>query len=221
MNSTEKLLKKIYRFQLRQRFEYHHEKLTDSDVKLLIDEIIQNKQCTMLWLIDNQLNAQGISLLATSLNNTNVVLDGLSLCQNQLTDDDVFQLSSAFSMKTCRSTRLALTSNRITDRGVQYLADMLKINTSLQQLWLGSNEITNKGLCLLIDVLRLKNRTLKVLSLSHHPMITDQSRDALLDLLDQNQSLKMLCLVQCHLSETCQRQLHQAAQLHKEFYFDF
>ena len=125
MNSNQKLLDKINRLRLRQRFEYHHEKLSHSDVRLLIDEVIQNKQCTMLWLVDNQLTAQGISLLAASLSDTNVVLDGLSLCHNHLTDADVFQLSSALAMKTCRLRRLALTSNQITDRGVEFLAEML------------------------------------------------------------------------------------------------
>lgn len=214
------LERKIQDCQLLSRIDLRREKLTDSDIEFVIQEGIINKQCTMLWLLDNQLTSHSISILA-SIFYTNTTLEGLSLCQNNITDADLLYLTKSLSNRKCKLNRLALTSNQITDQGVQYLVEMLETNQSLTQLWLGSNQITDYGVQLLMDVLTTHNRTLRILSLSKNQLISDLCIDFILHMLEHNQILQMISLLNCNLSETSQIQLQEAAKIRLGFNFDF
>ena len=218
-SQNRELQEKISRGQTHARIDLRKHPLTDADMEFVIKEAIIGKQCTMLWLTENQLHSRSVSLLAAALSNT-VTLEGLSLCNNGITDSDVLQLAKELSTKTSTLHRLALTSNNISDHGVQYLADMLTSNETLAQLWLGCNHITDQGVQLLMKTLAERNRTLQVLSLSSNTMITDSSLEFLLEMLDRNQTLRVVCLLKCSLSETSKEALRQAAKLHREFYFD-
>jgi Ran GTPase-activating protein (RanGAP) involved in mRNA processing and transport len=203
------------------RIDLRKQILSDSDMELVINQAIVAKQCKMLWLKDNRLTSRGVSLLLASMLKSNIALEGLSLASNSICDHDLIQLVNILSMNTSKLNRLALTSNKITDSGVPYLAQMLKLNRTLTQLWLGYNEITDQGVHLLTETLANHNQTLQVLSLSANTMVTDASIDSFLQMLEHNRTLKVLALVGCHLSDTCKSQLRQAAKLHGEFYFDF
>jgi Ran GTPase-activating protein (RanGAP) involved in mRNA processing and transport len=213
------LERKIKAFKSYSRIDLHKEKLIDSDIEIIIREAIINKHCTMLWLKDNQISSQGVAMLASALDN-NTTLEGLSLCNNGITDDDVFHLTQSLSNNKFKLNRLALTSNEITDKGVQYLAEMLKTNQILTQLWLGFNKITDYGLELLMNVLTSHNKTLHILSLSWNQSITDASVDFIINMLEYNYTLKIICLSNCNLSDTSKIKLRTAAKLHLEFYLD-
>ncbi|CAF1493776.1 unnamed protein product [Adineta steineri] len=201
------------------RIDLRKQKITDLDMEFIIQEAIINKQCTMLWLNDNQLTSQSVSILASTLHN-NITLEGLSLCHNGITDVNISHLSQILSDSKTKLNRLALTSNEITDEGVQYLAEMLKTNHSLTQLWLGSNQITDRGMQYLADVLAHHNRTLHVLSLTWNKLITELSVDSIINMLEYNQTLRTVCLSNCDLSDIGKERLREAIKLRKEFYLD-
>ena len=110
--------------------------------------------------------------------------------------------------------------NDTTDHGAQYLADMLRTNRTLTQLWLGFNRLTDHGVRLLMSALAEHNSTLHVLSLSGNTLMTDGSVDCLLEMLEGNATLRMVAVANCNLSTTSQRRLEQAAKQRGEFYFD-
>jgi Ran GTPase-activating protein (RanGAP) involved in mRNA processing and transport len=201
------------------RIDLRKEKLLDEDIEIIIQEAIINKQCTMLWLKDNQISSQGISMLASALAN-NTTLEGLSLCNNNITDNTVLHLTKQLSDNKSKLTRLALTSNEITDEGAQHLAEMLKTNQTLTQLWLGFNQITDCGLKFLMNVLASQNKTLHVLSLAWNELITDGCVDFVIDMLECNYTLRTMCLSNCNLSDTSKEKLRATAKLHLEFYLD-
>jgi Ran GTPase-activating protein (RanGAP) involved in mRNA processing and transport len=213
------LEKKIKTSEPYSRIDLRKEKLIDSDIKIIIQEAIINKQCTMLWLKDNQISSQGISMLASALTN-NTTLEGLSLCNNSITDDTVLHLTKQLSTNQSKLNRLALTSNEITDEGAQYIAEMLKTNQTLTQLWLGFNHITDFGLKVLMNALTSQNKTLHVLSLAWNELITDACVDFVIDMLECNYTLKTMCLSNCNLSDTSKDKLRVAAKSHFEFYLD-
>jgi len=219
MYQNRSLEEKIKKCQSCSRIDLRKEKLTDSDIEIVIQEAIINKQCTMLWLLENQITSKGVSILASALQ-SNITLEGLSLCNNGISDADVFYLTTALSDKKSKLNRLALTFNDITDEGVQYLAEMLKTNQILTQLWLGFNKITDHGVELLMNVLTYHNKTLHVLSLAWNELVTDSSVNFVIDMLEHNQTLRTFWLSNCNLSDTSKVKLREAAKLHQEFYFN-
>lgn len=201
------------------RLDLQRDKLIDADIEYLIQEAIINKQCSMLWLRENQISSHGISMLISALNE-NTTLEGLSLCNNNITDDNVISLSRQLATNKCQLNRLALTSNEITDQGAEYLSQMLKTNQTLTQLWLGFNKITNDGLKLLMDCLAHHNRTLHILSLAWNSSITDEGVDVIVEMLECNQILKTFCLSNCGFTDIGKAKLRIAAKGHFEFYID-
>lgn len=214
------LEEKIQRCPSRSRIDLRKYRLTDSDMDIVIRQAVFDKQCTLLWLVENQLTSASVLLLASSLKSGNVSLEGLSLCHNGISDQATSHLAQLLSMPSVRLTRLALTMNEITDRGAQSLADMLRTNRTLTQLWLGFNRLTDHGVRLLTSALAEHNSTLHVLSLSGNTLMTDASVDGLVAMLDGNATLRMVAVANCNLSATSKIRLEQAAKLRGEFYFD-
>jgi Ran GTPase-activating protein (RanGAP) involved in mRNA processing and transport len=214
-----KLVEKINNCKPCSRIDLRKQPLTNSDIEIVIQEAIINKQCTMLWLTNNQLTSQSVVTLASALYD-NTTLEGLSLCANDITDNDVFYLTKALSDTKSKLNRLALTSNEITDHGAEYLAEMLKINQTLTQLWLGSNKITDRGVQLLTNILAYHNKSLHILSLARNQLITDSSVEFFVDMFEHNQTLRTVCLSNCNLSEASKIKLREVTKLHKEFYLD-
>ncbi|CAF3075217.1 unnamed protein product [Rotaria sp. Silwood2] len=216
---NQQLQEKINNWKDCSRRDLRKQKLTDLDIEIIIKEAIIKKQCSMLWLMNNNITSQGILNLASTLRN-NPTLEGLSLCDNGINDIDVFNLARALSHSNSRLNRLALTSNNITDEGVKHLAEMLKLNISLTQLWLGFNKISDQGVKILTEALAHHNKTLYVLSLSWNNQVTDSSVDFFINMFEHNQTLRTVCLVNCNLSETSKLKLRNATNLRKEFYLD-
>jgi Ran GTPase-activating protein (RanGAP) involved in mRNA processing and transport len=59
---------------------------------------------------------------------------------------------------------ISLNSNTIGDQGAKYLADAIKINSTLQEIYLGDNSIEDEGAEYLSQAIKL-NSTLQVLTL--------------------------------------------------------
>ena len=186
--------------------------LIDQDIPIIIKDIILAQKCTELWLYNNELTAHGASLLALGLIN-NSSLTSLDLSFNHISDLGVWALTQVLLPDRCSSIRiLFLSKNGITDQGVIYLAEMLKTNQTVTELWLSNNEISNQGVKHLSTALIDHNRTLKFLSLSMNQLITDLCLDGVISMLEKNPTLKKLWIKDCHLSDTGKTRLKTHSQ---------
>lgn len=113
---------------------------------------------------------------------------------------------------------LDLHSNNITDEGIEYLADMLKINKTLIHLGLGFNQITDYGVRLLTNTIAHSNVNLQWLSLSSNILISDKSCNCLIEMLKYNPSLKTLLLNDCNLSTDTTTRLKQEVATNNNFH---
>jgi Ran GTPase-activating protein (RanGAP) involved in mRNA processing and transport len=85
----------------------------------------------------------------------------LSLSSNHLCDNGIQVLAKALTFNNSTLDTLALHSTGITDKGVEYLAEMLKTNRTMMELRLSGNEIGNQGVQLLAKALTHHNNTFR------------------------------------------------------------
>ena len=126
-----------------------------------------------------------------------------------LTDADVEALANKLKTnKFCKS--LNLQRNTITRCGASYLVDMLQVNNTLEELWLGWNQIGDNGACKICETLKHKNKTLKYLELRNNG-ITDQSVHTIIEMIQKNRSLECLYLENNPISKANQEKIQHAA----------
>lgn len=175
--------------------------LTDRDISAVVNQIINERKCTELWLCGNRITSTGTSILASSLIN-NSPLKSLDLSFNQISDDGAYELTEVLSpVKKSSIKYLHLSKNGITNDGANYIAEMLKVNQTLKELWLSSNEIGYQGVKSIANALAYHNKTLKYLSLSKNLFITDLCIDSLIEMLEHNQSLRQIWIKDCNFTE--------------------
>ncbi|CAF4493906.1 unnamed protein product, partial [Rotaria sp. Silwood2] len=191
--------------------------LTQSDLKIVVQQVMIDKQCRTLFLRESEITAEGTYIISEALRD-NDTLEGLFLAQNQIDDDGTKYLARALSGDNNSTLKeLSLSHNGITDQGIQYLAKMLESNETLTHLWLGSNKITDQGLELLCEVLMQKNKTLQVLSLECNKFRNDTSVTILVDMIQKNQSLTILNLENCKLPKSGIKKLKYLAKTKKNY----
>ncbi|CAF1204673.1 unnamed protein product, partial [Rotaria sp. Silwood1] len=109
-------------------------------------------------------------------------LESIDLSHKSLTDRDVsIVVTKAIVDKSCTGLDLEynqisakdLGHNHIKDEGVQYLSEMLKVNTTLTELYLSNNEISDAGAQKLVNVIARQNQTLQLLDLHGNELVTD------------------------------------------------
>ena len=121
-------------------------------MNIVVNHAIIKKQCQKLFLSNNKIKSSGSSIIAKSLNN-NTTLKSLSLSYNNLYDEGVRSLAKILALNNSKLETLSLHSTDITDEGVKYLCNMLKKNKTLTWLHLGRNKISDQGIQFLADVL--------------------------------------------------------------------
>lgn len=94
---------------------------------------------------------------------------------------------------------------------------MLKTNQTLRGLWLSQNPIDDRGIQSLATVLRCENRTLQGLSLGYNKSINNLSIGVLMEMLNDNQSLKMLDLKTYKISSSSKNRLRNVVKCKKNF----
>ncbi|CAF4672702.1 unnamed protein product [Rotaria sp. Silwood2] len=109
----------------------------------------------------------------------------------------------------------------IGDKGIEYLTNLLQKNRSITFLALPNTGMTDYGVRLLADVLCGVNDdsicpSLEKLHISFNKLITDQSIEALIQIIEQNQTLKLLSLQYCSLSDKVRRKLRKAVTKKKK-----
>ncbi|CAF1069844.1 unnamed protein product [Rotaria sordida] len=210
---------KAYMQQCKSESEAHlnGRRLSNSEVEVVVQELIQEKKCRSLFLRDSHITSEGALIISEALRKNNT-LEGLFLAHNQLGDDGTKYLAEALDgNKNSTIKQLSLCDNGITDKGIEYLARMLESNATLTHLWLASNKISDQGLELLSEVLINKNNTLQVLSLEWNKFHSATSITNLVGLLKINKSLTTLNLENCRLSASGVEQLKILARRKKNF----
>ena len=162
--------------------------LTDHDVPMVIQRAfgVGSKKCVGLLLRDNDLSSNGVKMIADALLATRSKLKYLSFSNN----------------------------SSIGDAGVEHLVRLLQTNRSITFLALPHTGMTDHGVRLLADVLCAVDDdstcpSLEKLYISFNKLITDESLEVFLQILEQNQTLKVLSLENCSLSDKAQRRLKQ------------
>lgn len=182
---------------------------------------IIDKQCRKLRLENNDITAKGVTILADTLYG-NRSLEELHLSNNSISDMGVHALAQVLSINNSTLTWLEIHANHITDDGVEYLAEMLKTNTTLILLGLSFNEIGDRGVQYLANSIAHYNKTLQWLYLASNKAITDASVDYLRDMFrcDQSIQLKALFLNDCSLSMEGAKTLKKIAEVNTNFILD-
>ncbi|CAF2535982.1 unnamed protein product [Rotaria sp. Silwood2] len=180
--------------------------ITDQDIKFIVKHAIIKNHCKRIRLRDNNITSLGALTLAEGLKN-NMTLESLDLRNNFISDLGVKSLALAIINSNLKT--LNLESNGITTEGAQYLAQMLKNNQTLTELYLSKNHLGDRGVELLANVLNDDKKNhhdrdnkevdtsnpsiLQHLYLGHND-ITDVGIKHLADMLKTNRMLTWLWL---------------------------
>jgi hypothetical protein len=211
-----KLEKRIAIYETRSSIDLDRQFLTDQDMPIVVQQAVIDKQCTILSLSNNRITSQGVSILAEVLHN-NTTLAGLYIFNNRVGDEGVYSLAQALAENNSTLKALSVGWNGITDEGAEYLAEILKTNRTLSELWLPCNQISDRGVQLLANALIQHNTNLKTLSLDANEGVNDSSVTYLTDMINQNQSLDVLHVCNCKLSKTGKARLREVAKSKMNF----
>jgi Ran GTPase-activating protein (RanGAP) involved in mRNA processing and transport len=198
----------------RSLIDLRNKQLIDRDMKIIVKEVLFNKQCTRLWLDGNRLTSIGASVLSSALNNNNT-LERLYLYGNSISDIGLKYLCKTLSMHNKTLKILGLQQNQITDLGAEHLSQMLKLNKSLTALWLDQNDISDKGVKFLSNALQYSNSSLQYIDLSRSRLITDVSVGYIEDIIKFNKTITEISLYDCNLSRTAKDKLKIAIKSRK------
>ena len=165
--------------------------VTDNDLPTVIQRAFWGgpKKCTGLILRDNALTADGVRMIVDTIIAGRACLKYLSFSSNP----------------------------DIGDAGIEHIVRLLQQRRSLTFLALPGTGMTDHGVRLLADVLCgidpdvPSPPPLEKLYISFNKGITDESAEALLQILEQNQRLKILAITHCNLSDKTFRRLKNAA----------
>lgn len=179
--------------------------INDRDMKFVVDKTIANKRYKRVRLANNHITAQGALTLGKSLHN-NHILQFLDLRNNSIGDLGIQILFPQIIHSNLKI--LKLESNGITSEGAQYLAELVRCNRTLTELYLSQNHLGDVGVELLTNALNEDKRahadndnkdipskpsTLQHLYLGDND-ITDVGVGYLADMLKANRTLTWLWL---------------------------
>ena len=190
------------------------EHLNDRDMTLVVPQLIVHKQCTALWLQQNEITANGAATIADGLRD-NTTLETLELSGNQLRDKGIYHLTQVLATHNSTLQKLYCGTNGITDHGAQYIAQLLKKNRVLTRLDLSFNEIGDRGVRRIANALAHFNTSLVQLNLSWNKSISEASVDALIEMIEHHQALETLDISHCNLSPADKAKLRDIARLKK------
>ncbi|CAF1274258.1 unnamed protein product [Adineta steineri] len=123
-------------------WNFYGEKLIDSDIELIANELIQGyRNCQTLDLFKNKITSKGAVYLSEMLK-VNGTLRILNLCWNQIDDDGAKSLFDVLKDENRTLERLHLDLNKITDKSVESIMKMIKRNRTLTLVILTDNQIS-------------------------------------------------------------------------------
>jgi Ran GTPase-activating protein (RanGAP) involved in mRNA processing and transport len=140
-------------------------RLTIYSLKEISFALKYNSTLKELHLGQNQMKDECAEIIADMIY-ANKYLNRLDLSGNDFTSTGARLISLALRQEQCSLVDLDLSQNMINDEGACIIADILKINKSLNKLDLSSNTISSMGVEALTHGLQY-NKSLKDLRLSH------------------------------------------------------
>ena len=195
------------------RIDLSGQRLTDELMNTVAEEALIKKRCIEIDLGGNQITSQGVLIISKALN-TGVSLQRLYLGGNRIADEGAFYLGPSMCNSSLKV--LGLSDCGITDRGAQYLSDMLRAKQTLTVLGLEDNDIGNKGVALLVYGLE-SNKRLRRLLLARNKAISDSCVNDIINMLGHNQTLQRLDLRDCNLSQNAKERLRRAVRMKNNF----
>jgi hypothetical protein len=169
--------------------------VTDHDLPMIIQRAFGEgrKKCTGLILRDNSVTSEGVKMIVNAVLATRTNLKYLSFSNN----------------------------SDIGDAGIEHLVRLLQQNRSLVFLAIPHTGMTDRGVRLLADVFcgvdaDSSSPPLEKLYISFNKLITDESLEAIIQILEQNQTLKVLSVEHCSLSDTARKRLRQVGSKKKK-----
>ena len=193
--------KSMKKFEKYSEINLKNQNITDYHMNIIIKYGIKKKKCSWLSLQNNQITSLGLIILSNELEH-NTSLETLYLSQNFITDLGIESLAKILSNNHYTNlTFLSLDHNSIKDYGALCLANMLRVNRILTDLWLSYNQIGNDGLQVLIEVLTFDNNTLIQLYLNGNKFINDLSIKCLMHMFKLNRKLNKLWLQDCNFTQ--------------------
>lgn len=162
--------------------------LTDNDMPIVIKKALKRHktECIGFILCYNELTAIGLKMLVDALVARRAQLKYLNLSNNPNLGDAAIEHLIYYFQNFSSMTFLAVSNTGMTDHGVRLLADSI-CNTVI-------------GSC---------GPPLEKLYLSFNDFITDESLEALLQILEQNQTLKRFSVRYCRLSDESRQLLRE------------
>ncbi|CAF1490717.1 unnamed protein product [Didymodactylos carnosus] len=132
------------------------QQLSDADVKLLANALKTNTHCKVLDLHQNKLTSVEAQFIADMLK-VNTTLTSLWLSCNRLGDDGTRTLCEVLRRQNNMLEHLSLNGNRITDKSVDAIVDMAKVNQGLKRIYLHSNQISEENQRRISDAAKGRN----------------------------------------------------------------
>jgi NAD:arginine ADP-ribosyltransferase/Leucine Rich repeat len=187
---NDKLKRLICQCQANGSVNLNVQELTDDDIPMIVNRLINKKNPSVLQMCSNQLTDRGAQLLSKALQ-SNTSIKQLNMRENQISDTGTRWLAQALCMNSTL-TSLNLVKNHINDEGGTCLARLLYVNTTLTKLYLANNAINHTSIQRFAQAL-VHNRALLVLDLSSNS-ITDDQIVYLAAMLQKNHTLRILGL---------------------------
>ena len=187
------------------------EKLNDNDIDIVIQTGLITKACHSLVLSSNNLSLNSIRKLSLHLN-YNKTLRKLILTNNQLSEAAIQTLADCLAFDNRTLEVLNLSSNQLNGECLVSLSNMLKSNQTIRSIGLHENKLTNQSIEYFSKVMQKFNKTLEDISLYSNEFITDASVQSICDMIKNNQTLKILWIWDCQLSEQGKQQIREAIE---------
>lgn len=169
--------------------------ITDDNLRVIIQRAFSGgrKKCTGLILRDNFLTSIGVKMIVDAIVSSRSMIKYLSFSNNPDVRDDGIEHLVGLLGKNRHITFLAVPNTNITDRSVRLLADIL----------CGVDPETTVP-------------PLEKLYIAFNKGITDESLPALVQIIEQNQTLKILSLENCSLTDKARKSLRQTISKNKK-----
>lgn len=166
--------------------------IRENGARFLAKGLARNQSLVTLHLHCNEINDNGVEALMSAFHVKGSALEELSLCANLI--GDVGAKVIARSLCKTRLRRLSLNHNGIGDEGMAHLAQALRgsvESTNLEELIVCNNDLGNQSMTALADVLK-SNRRLQTLELSGNDRIDRRGVSSLAKSLVVNRTLTTL-----------------------------
>ena len=166
--------------------------IIDDQIPFIIDKCSKKKykKCFGLILRNNLLTSDGMKLLVQLLINSKINFKYFSFAENP----------------------------NIGDQGMEYFISLLEYNKSINFVALTNTGITDHSLHLLAKTFSNVKFSFSIekLYLSFNPLITDQSIESIVIIIQSIPTLQLLSLRNCNLSDTIKKNLKQTLKKFKK-----